>query len=354
MLARPPIEDLMAGRLPTYERPEVDCHLHTTASDGAWSPGRVVEEAHRRGLRVVAITDHDQVSGVPEALEAGSRLGITVIPAVELDVVDAELGLSAEVLGYDLDRAPLGLERMDALCRWIARQRVARMERLLARVEEALATGELAALAEAETGLMWGAGTQPLSLQALLSDKLGRPVALEEMPALLDRVSLMLPDLCRFLVHAGYVEPRSAKTTAVKEAFFAPGKPLHVDFPRLSPREAIGAIHACGGRAVLAHPGCVHGVSLPWRGGSASSGKALALDAWVERLRGWGLDGLELYFYRDGGREEADRANRHVAALADRLDLFLTFGSDCHGPGHPEPEPLLGRFGGSPRQEAEP
>lgn len=345
----------MAGRVPTYERPEADCHLHTTASDGAWSPRRVVEEAHRRGLQVLAITDHDQVSGVPEALEAGSCLGITVIPAVELDVVDAEPGISAEILGYDLDRAPLGLERMDALCRWIARQRVARMECLLARVEEALATGDIVALAEAETGLTWGtAPSQPLSLQALLSDKLGRPVAPEELPALLDRVSLMLPDLCRFLVHAGYVEPRSATATAVKEALFAPGKPLHVDFPRLSPREAIGAIHACGGRAVLAHPGCVRGVSLPWRGERASSGKALALDAWVERLRGWGLDGLELYFYREGGREEADRANHYVAALAARLDLFLTFGSDCHGPGHPEPEPLLGRFGGSPQQEAGP
>lgn len=339
----------MAGRKPTYERPEVDCHLHTTASDGAWSPARVVEEAHRRGLRVIAITDHDRVSGVPEALDAGACLGITVVPAVELDVVDPETGISAEILGYDLDRAPLGLERMDALCRWIARQRVARMERLLMRVEEALATGEALALRDVETGLCWRAGTHPLSLQALLSDKLGRPVAGEEVPSLLEQVSLMLPDLCRFLIHAGYVEPRSATATVVKEAFFTPGKPFHVDYPRLSPREAIGAIHACGGRAVLAHPGCVQGVAFPWREVGAAG--SLTLDAWVERLRDWGLDGLELYFYRDGGQEEADRANRYVAALAGRLDLFVTFGSDCHGPGHPEPEPLLGRFGGGPRQE---
>ena len=347
--ARAPIEDLMAGRAPTYERPEVDCHLHTTASDGAWSPRRVVEEAHRRGLRVIAITDHDRVSGVPEALEAGACLGITVIPAVELDVVDTEAGVSGEILGYDLDFAPLGLERMDTLCRWIARQRVERMERLLARVEEAIATGEAAALHEAGMGLRWQAGTQPLSLQALLADKLGRPVASGEVPALLEEVSLMLPDLCRFLVHAGYVEPRSATVAAVKEAFFGPGKPLHVDYPRLSPREAIGAIHACGGRAVLAHPGCVRGVTLPWRQEGACAEGALTLEAWVDRLRGWGLDGLELYFYRDGGREEVVRANRYVAALAERLGLFVTFGSDCHGPGHPEPEPLLGRFGGSRR-----
>ncbi len=233
----------------------------------------------------------------------------------------------------------------------LARQRVARMERLLARVQEALAAGETLATHDPETGLHWEAGTQPLSLQALLSDKLGRPVAEEEVPPLLERVSLMLPDLCRFLVHAGYVEPGSATATAVKEAFFAPGKPFHVDYPRLSPREAIGAIHACGGRAVLAHPGCVREVTLPWRGEGVPSGGGLTLDAWVERLRGWGLDGLELYFYRDGGREEAERANRYVADLAERLDLFVTFGSDCHGPGHPEPEPLLGRFGGGSQQE---
>lgn len=349
---RPPIEDLMAGRAPTYERPEVDCHLHTTASDGAWSPARVVEEARCRGLRVIAITDHDRVSGVLEALEAGARLGVTVVPAVELDVVDTEVGASGEILGYDLDRAPLGLERMDTLCRWIAQQRVARMERLLMRVGEAIATGEAEALNDPATGLRWRASTQPLSLQALLSDKLGRPVAQGEVPALLESVSLMLPDLCRFLAHAGYVAPPSATATAVKEAFFAPGKPFHVDYPRLSPREAIGAIHACGGRAVLAHPGCVRGVALPWR--EEEAGGRLTLDAWMERLRRWGLDGLELYFYRDGGREEADRANGYVTALAERLDLFVTFGSDCHGPGHPEPEPLLGRFGGGPRREAGP
>lgn len=343
----------MAGRVPTYERPEVDCHLHTTASDGAWHPAQVVEEAHRRGLRIIAVADHDRVSGVGEALEAASCLGITLVPAVELDVVDSEAGISAEILGYDLDRAPLGLERMDALCRWIAQKRVERMERLLARVEQAYAQGEVAVLNREVPSLTWqDAPTRPLTLRALLSDKLRRPVAHEEVPALLEEVSLMLPDLCRFLVHAGYLAPPSATTRMVKEAFFAPGRPLHVDFPRLSPREAIGAVHACGGRAVLAHPGLVRGVVLPWQRPTqqAEHAPSLSLDAWVERLRGWGLDGLECYPYPGDGREAADRINQHVVALAQRLDLFVTFGSDCHGPGHPEPEPLLGRFGGSRRE----
>ncbi|MBC7225086.1 MAG: hypothetical protein H5T59_12580, partial [Anaerolineae bacterium] len=174
----------------------------------------------------------------------------------------------------------------------------------------------------------------------------------EEVPTLLEEVSLMLPDLCRFLVHAGYLAPPSATTRMVKEAFFAPGRPLYVDFPRLSPREAIGAIHACGGRAVLAHPGLVQGVVLPWQGQAQGPAHTLTLDAWVERLRAWGLDGLECYPYPGDGQKTAEQINQHIMALAQRLDLFITFGSDCHGPGHPEPEPLLGRFGGSRREGA--
>jgi len=258
MPARPPIEEMMAGREPTYRRPEVDCHIHTTASDGAWSPGEVVAQAQRRGLRVIAITDHDRVTGVPEALEAGAALGVTVVPAVELDTVDPGTGLSAEILGYDLDSAPAGLEQMGALCRWIARRRVERLEGLLARVREAYQEDELTALGQTAPGLRWEARPRlPLSLEAVLEVKLGRPVEGGEVSGLLEGVSLMLPDFCKFLLRGGFISPRSASAGEVKRAFFAAGRPLHVDFQRLSPQEAIGAIHACGGRAVLAHPGQV-------------------------------------------------------------------------------------------------
>jgi len=357
MPARPPIEEMMAGREPTYRRPEVDCHIHTTASDGAWSPGEVVAQAQRRGLRVIAITDHDRVTGVPEALEAGAALGVTVVPAVELDTVDPGTGLSAEMLGYDLDSAPAGLEQMDALCRWIARRRVERLEGLLARVREAYQEDELTALGQTAPGLRWEARPRlPLSLEAVLEVKLGRPVEGGEVSGLLEGVSLMLPDFCKFLLRGGFISPRSASAGEVKRAFFAAGRPLHVDFQRLSPQEAIGAIHACGGRAVLAHPGQVRDLSRPWLA-SPDRQVGVPMEEWVGKLRSLGLDGIELYFYGPAVAPDAREtgwagANGYVASLARRLDLFITFGSDCHGPGYPDPEPRLGRFGGSRRGPA--
>ncbi|MGQ9585580.1 MAG: PHP domain-containing protein [Anaerolineae bacterium] len=355
MPSRPPIEELMAGRAPTYDRPEVDCHLHSTASDGAWTPGEVVAQARRRGLQVVAISDHDRVTGVPEALEAGEGLGVTVIPAVELDTVDPSTGLSAEILGYDLDAAPSGLERMDTLCQSIARQRVLRLERLLERVRQAYGEDELEGLNDASPGLKWERQPRlPLTLEAVLETKLGCPVGNDEVPGLLEAVSLMLPDFCRFLLRGGFIVPASASEAEVKAAFFVEGRPFHVDFPRLTPQEAIGAIHACGGRAVLAHPGQVQGLSKPWLA-TPESQNGVSLEDWVATLRSLGLDGIELYFYRQVLDPEAEEsgwanANGFIASLARRLDLFATFGSDCHGPGYPEPEPLLGRFGGSRRR----
>ena len=62
----------------------IDLHLHTTASDGCLTPSQVVAEAQARGVKVIAITDHDTVEGVDEALAAGKELGVRVIPAVEI------------------------------------------------------------------------------------------------------------------------------------------------------------------------------------------------------------------------------------------------------------------------------
>ena len=63
----------------------VDLHVHTTASDGTYTPRQAVELAHELGLAAIAVTDHDTVSGLPEALAAGAALGVEVNPGVEMN-----------------------------------------------------------------------------------------------------------------------------------------------------------------------------------------------------------------------------------------------------------------------------
>ena len=80
------------------DRMEADLHSHTTASDGTQSPRANVQMALDAGLGAIAITDHDTISGVAEALAAGSELGIVVVPGVEISTVAN--GQDIHILGY--------------------------------------------------------------------------------------------------------------------------------------------------------------------------------------------------------------------------------------------------------------
>src|SRR6266568_456622 len=84
-----------------------DLQSHSTHSDGALPPRQVVEEAAKAGVELLALTDHDTVSGVPEALESGERVGLRVVPAVELSAIDNGPAMERElhILGYAIDHA---------------------------------------------------------------------------------------------------------------------------------------------------------------------------------------------------------------------------------------------------------
>jgi len=91
-----------------------DLHTHTTASDGLHSPYEVVSLAAQAGLLAVAITDHDTVAGIPEAMEAGAALGINVVPGVELSTVAD--GTDIHILAYYAnDRDAKWLDRLEGL-----------------------------------------------------------------------------------------------------------------------------------------------------------------------------------------------------------------------------------------------
>lgn len=189
-----------------------DLHVHTTASDGTQTPTEVVEEAARKGLAAIAIVDHDSLDGLEEALEAGKRFSIEVIPGIEIntDYKNRE----AHVLGYFVDpKSPLLHETIQR----IRRERVNRIRKILARLEQLGVNLELGdVLAFADEG-----GT------------IGRP------------------HVARAIAAKGY----AADPSEAFAKFLERGKPAFVPRYKISPHEAVRIIRQAGAVPVLAHPG---------------------------------------------------------------------------------------------------
>ncbi len=259
----------------------VDLHTHTTASDGSLRPAALVSLAVRVGLRALAITDHDGLEGLPEGLEAGRRLGLEVVPGVELSTHRGGLG-SLHLVG--LWTEPGGA----ALGAWLARQRASREERnqrLLARL--------------ADLGM-------PLDPAAVASQA-GGPV-------------IGRPHFAQALVEAG----RAASVADAFARWLTRGRPAYVERVRPSPEEAIAALHEAGALAILAHPG------LAWQGDRGRQLEELA------RLARSGLDGIEVRH-----PEHSPEWSATLEVEARRLGLAPSGGSDFHGA--PKPTVPLGK-----------
>jgi predicted metal-dependent phosphoesterase TrpH len=190
----------------------VDLHTHTTASDGTYAPRELVAEAAGRGVRVLAITDHDSTEGLPEALEeAERRRPLEVLPGIEINC-DVE-GAEIHVLGYLMDWQA---EWFQDFCREQRRERRARVHRMVER---------LAAL--------------------------GMPLEADEVFAIVKEGSAGRPHVAQVMVTRGYVK-------TVREAFdkyLGSGKPGHVPRKTVTPEDAVRVIRKAGGVPVFAHPG---------------------------------------------------------------------------------------------------
>ena len=110
----------------------IDLHIHTTASDGTDPPRAAVEKAASLGLAAVSITDHDSVSGVPEAMRAGAELGVEVVPGIEVssDYRDNNV----HILGYFIDPAAPELR---PVLDWVKTERDERNEKIGYKIREA-------------------------------------------------------------------------------------------------------------------------------------------------------------------------------------------------------------------------
>jgi len=256
----------------------VDLHVHTTASDGTESPSVVVAKAKQLELAAVAITDHDTTGGVAEGVEAGNRLGVEVIPGVEISCLWH--GHRVHLLGYYLNVED---RRLTELLEWMRRGRETRLDRMLDNLA-----------------------------------KLGIRIQREEVEAEAGGEALGRPHLARVMVKRGFV-------ASMEEAFsryLARGRPGYADRPRPTIRDGIRVILGAGGLPVLAHPLVVEA----------------PLETMLEELRGMGMEGVEYYYpYEyEAGRPASWYASiqerlERLRQLAKRHSLVMTGGSDYHG-----------------------
>jgi len=249
---------------------KADFHIHSTASDGVLPPREIVKLATARGLEALALTDHDSVNGVPEALEAAADLGIFFIPGIEISTRSPHYG-DVHILGYYIRTESRELED------FLERQRRSREERLVKILHR---------LRELGFVLEW--------------EEVGR-IAGDAAPG--------RPHVAQAMVARGYV-------SSVREAFvrfLERGAAAYIPREKPSPEEAIAAIRGAGGIAFLAHP---------WEVLS----KGLDLADLIARLKDKGLGGLEA-FYDGYSREQG----RRLTEIASRFDLLISGGSDFHG-----------------------
>jgi 3',5'-nucleoside bisphosphate phosphatase len=246
----------------------VDLHTHTTASDGTYAPAQLVREAVQRGVRVLAVTDHDSVDAVaPALMTARDHPPLEIVAGIEINTDGP--GGEVHVLGYFLDHEAVWLRD---LLREFRDARAARVHRIADR---------LAAL--------------------------GHPIEVEDVFALVQEGSAGRPHVAQVMVRRGYVG-------TVREAFdrfLALGKPAYVPHRTLAPSEACAIIRRAGGLAVVAHPG-FHDDP----------------EEMVRTLAGTGLlDGVECYY-----AEHSPEQTARLLGLCRELGLVPTGGSDFHGP----------------------
>ncbi len=247
----------------------IDLHAHSTASDGTMSPAELVRYAHQKGLSALAITDHDTIDGIAEAVVAGNVLGIEVVPGIELSVKYRDMHV--HLLGYLFNcrhsQLHTTLDQLQA-------GRVERNKKIIANLNALGFAIEFAELKESA-----GSGQN------------GRP------------------HIARLMIEKGFV----GTMDEAFEKYLGHGGLAYASRYILGVKEAIALIKNAGGAAVLAHP--------------------LQLDKQVDnlpmvvrRMCDLGLDGIEVYY-----PNHSRQFRKRLKLLTKEYCLLMTGGSDYHG-----------------------
>jgi predicted metal-dependent phosphoesterase TrpH len=248
---------------------QIDLHTHTTASDGTLDPADLVRKAASDGLKAVAITDHDTVGGLSQALRAGEETGVEVIPGCELSI-DFKSG-QMHILGLFLPDPPQGLQ---ATLDDLQDRRNNRNDRIL--------------------GMLKNAGVD---------------VELEEIQELAGEASIGRPHIARVLVQKGVVE----NIDQAFKQYIGPGGAAYVPKDKIDPETGIRLLKQEGATVILAHPYSLETDTEELR-------------ELLGRLKEQGLEGMEAYY-----SEHTPEQTQTYLQLCDEFDLLVSGGSDFHG-----------------------
>jgi predicted metal-dependent phosphoesterase TrpH len=264
--------------------PRFDLQSHSTHSDGALPADEVVKRAADAGVELLALSDHDTISGVSEAIAAGERYGVRIVPAVEISAVDEGSAVPRElhILGYGIDHT--GAVLTTRLAEFLA-DREHRTLRMAAALKE----------------LGFELDEEQLNARVAAGKPIGRPHLAEAVlsaPANAERLAAEQIDDVGSLIRGYLIE----------------GKPAFRLRETPTVAQAIDAIHEAGGVAVWAHP--FWDISDPDEVLSS-----------IDRFRALGIDGVEV-FYITHAREQTELLAKRCAELG----LLTTGSADFHGP----------------------
>jgi predicted metal-dependent phosphoesterase TrpH len=263
----------------------IDLHIHTTYSDGSFTPTEIVQHAQKKGLSAIAITDHDSISGVEEAIIAGNQLNIKVISGIEIstefDIFNGNKPpIDVHLLGLFVDFRNSNLVRIFAMRRNAQIITQERIKRLI---------------------------------------DLGFDVSYEELLSYTKMQAPRKSFISKYLVSKGISIDEA-------DALLRDGGAAYIESTFKQPfAESISLIHQAGGLAVLAHP-IVYGV------------KFMDIENMIISMKNLGLDGIETYH-----SDNTPYTSRCMVDLANTYHLCTSGGSDFHGTNKPDVDLGTGR-----------
>lgn len=251
----------------------IDLHTHTSISDGSMSPIELVRYAKEKGLSAIAITDHDSIDGIRDAIEEGEALGVEVVAGIEISVdFDTEM----HILGYFFGNS---YEKVNNQLAHLINSREERNIKIIEKLRQ-----------------------------------LGMNICMEDIQQKTCGKVVGRVHIAKALEKKGYVKN-------IKDAFdryLAYGKAAYISKNQITPKEGIQLIRNANGIPVLAHPGTL---KLSFS----------ALDKTLTELTSYGLLGIEAHYVDN---TQSDTMN--FLRLAIKHNLLVTGGSDFHGDHKPK------------------
>ena len=253
---------------------KIDLHIHTNRSDGEFSPKETVEKIAKAGIKIFAITDHDEIGALEEAAKVAQELGLTMIPGVEFSAKHNDVRIN--ILAYGVN---VKCGKIDKMIAYAKKENVKRIKRIIADLDS-----------------QFGVRFPEVKLEAMFKET----------------SSFRSAHVAKMLIEYGYIDNIEQRSKYFDH--------MNVDMTNfeVEAKYVIDTINACGGIAVLAHPR------------TYMNKKKLGYDQiknMVAELKELGLGGLEVYHSMHNEVDVEAFSN-----MAKEHNLLISCGSDYHGP----------------------